>query len=151
MKQFLLIALLLVAGCNKKQTVITATPDVPAIEFGEDKPSVIITKAIEINETIYFDLDRANIRASQVPILDGIVLKAQKAPSKVLVLTGGCCPLGTDEHNQALGLARANACKVYIWQYVKNHIRVVSVGETQLVTTDPEQYELNRRVEIHFE
>jgi outer membrane protein OmpA-like peptidoglycan-associated protein len=61
----------------------------------------------------------------------------------VVELTGGCCPLGTDEYNDLLGFRRAAAVREAIGVGVCR-----SVGERHLVTADPAEYWRNRRCEI---
>jgi len=152
----IIFVLLMLFGCNKKQTTITAIPDsmpiVAQMDVPVEKPHVVtVTKAATLNETVYFEFDRSNIRANQVTTLDAIVLKARKAPTKTLRLKGGCSLEGTEAYNLALGYRRGNACKGYLSQYVTNPIVVESVGESDPVTLLEDEIYLNRNCRITLE
>jgi outer membrane protein OmpA-like peptidoglycan-associated protein len=162
MKIVFLCLLLLFGGCNKKKTVYINT--IPNESWVEEETETEL-KPVKQNEepimefedeklletsTIYFDFDRAEIKADQVKMLDKIVSDARTAPLKPLVIEGYTCPIGTDEYNYRLGERRAGSVYAYLSQHIKNPMVIISYGERSLVEIDPANYYLNRRVVIKF-
>lgn len=103
---------------------------------------------------VYFDFDKSDIKASEVPKLDAAVEATRKMerPKIVLKLDGHTDSMGTTEYNQGLGERRANAVKQYLQaKGVKaTDIVVTSYGEVRPAATNDsdEGRALNRRVEI---
>jgi peptidoglycan-associated lipoprotein len=99
---------------------------------------------------IHFDFNQFAIRPGDAQIMDGNVawLKAN-AQAKVTV-AGYCDPVGTEEYNRGLGMRRAGAARNYLTSHGIDAGRVsaLSFGEEHLVTTNPKEFELNRRVEF---
>jgi len=65
-----------------------------------------------------------------------------------LTITGHACELGKDQYNQALSLRRAKAVADLLLASGFTVAEVSGRGSRSPLTTDPEQYSLNRRVEI---
>ena len=65
-----------------------------------------------------------------------------------LVVTGHTCPLGTEHLNQNLSLQRARAVADLLLERGFTVAEVAGQGSRSPLTTDPQQYYLNRRVEI---
>jgi outer membrane protein OmpA-like peptidoglycan-associated protein len=164
MKQLIFISLsifLMIGCCTKKQTtpllvdeppviVKKITPvDIPDIKMGDLEP--IAVEIITINETVYFEFDQSNLRASEQPALDRVVNKLKKRPDVVLILTGACCPIGTDAYNYRLGLRRTKEPYVYLKQRIPNEILCRSFGENNLAARGKSQYFKNRRCIIKAE
>jgi outer membrane protein OmpA-like peptidoglycan-associated protein len=71
-------------------------------------------------------------------------------PEVTVSLVGHSCPLGPDAYNYDLGLLRATAIQAVLIGSGADaaRISVSSMGENQLVTQDPKEYRLDRRVEF---
>lgn len=103
---------------------------------------------------IYFDFDRSEIKASEVPKLQAALdaVGKMERPKIILKLDGHTDAVGTTEYNQGLGERRANAIRQYLQSKgVKaTDIVVTSYGEVRpAASNDSEEGRaLNRRVEI---
>ena len=66
------------------------------------------------------------------------------------VLVGHACPLGEAGYNYDLGMRRARAVESALIDagIDQSRITVQSRGESEPITTDPREYERNRRVEF---
>ena len=117
-------------------------------EKGKNKEKIANVKF----ETIYFDFDKYNIRASEVEKLekDYEVLKSN---SSIRVrLEGNCDEWGSDEYNYALGLKRAKSVKdaLVAKGIDPSRLDIVSYGEANPVCMEHtrECWQKNRRVEF---
>lgn len=126
------VAALMVSGCSKK------TPEVNS--NSADALATLASKIQSEVNTVYFDFDKFNIKASeQSKISNNAALFNQAgAESLTVKIEGNCDEWGTDEYNYALGLKRATAAKdALVKQSVaENRLSVVSYGESNLVCTD---------------
>lgn len=144
---FVLMVIVL-SDCSKKKVNIEVIPDAPIENLMPD-PVVKEEPRIEPDPpvfqekrfTIYFDFDSYEIREEYKNLIDEISIYSDRH----LEIYGGCCPIGTDDYNFALGLNRASAVKKYIGF---ESARCVSWGESNLVTEDEDNYKKNRRCEI---
>lgn len=143
-------------GCAKK----CVSPDEPIAPPPPPEVMPEITEPLDpetpgITEdlgTIYFDFDRSEIRKGDAGILEAnaawFAAKAG-APAQVTV-EGHCDPMGTAEYNVALGQRRAEAAKAFLvgLGVPESQLSCISYGEEKLVTTEKDEYELNRRAEF---
>jgi peptidoglycan-associated lipoprotein len=65
-------------------------------------------------QTVYFDFDRSDIKASERPKLQAAKEYLDKNPNHKLLLEGHCDWRGTAEYNLSLGERRANAARAYL-------------------------------------
>jgi peptidoglycan-associated lipoprotein len=65
-------------------------------------------------QTVYFDFDKHDIKASERPKLQAAKDYLNKNPGNRLLLEGHCDWRGTAEYNLSLGDRRANAAKKYL-------------------------------------
>ncbi|MDR3154848.1 MAG: OmpA family protein [Deltaproteobacteria bacterium] len=104
-----------------------------------------------LNDHVYFDFDRYNIRADQVPTL--------QAKAAYLNATGGSSELqgyaderGTEAYNLALGDRRAKSARNYLVDLGINGSRLYTTSYGESNPRDPGHNEvawaLNRRVEF---
>lgn len=133
-------AALLLAGCSKKPsrpdpqaTVLGpqgglgsgtnlgptdagfGNPDAPGLtergagfnEMGQNREALAA-------QTVYFDFDKSDIKASERPKLQAAKDYLDQNPSYRLLLEGHCDWRGTAEYNLGLGDRRANAAKRYL-------------------------------------
>ena len=99
---------------------------------------------------IHFDFDKFDIRPADAKILEDNATWLRTNGGTALKLEGYCDPVGTEEYNRGLGLRRANAAKNYLVKLGLDTgiFTTISFGKEKLVTEDPAQFELNRRVEF---
>jgi peptidoglycan-associated lipoprotein len=126
---------------DEPETIVIEDSDL--VEPGEMKPDLVL-------QTVYFELNRFDIRPDDARILksNADVLDAH-SDSKVLI-QGHCCPLGTTEYNMALGWKRANAVRDYLERLgvAEGRMTTTSYGEERIVESSPDRYERNRRCEF---
>lgn len=144
---------LAIVGCSKK-CVKPVKEEPVMVEEAKEETGEVAPK-VELNlQTIYFDFDKSDIRPGDARILQAnadLIKKAVQAGQKFTVtIEGHCCPLGTSEYNMALGWRRAESAKGYLVKLGVDGalLNTISYGEERLVTTDPNQYHLNRRCEF---
>ncbi len=151
-----LFALTLV-GCPKKCVKpVKEEPVIVEEPVKEEKEEEVeVAPKVELNlQTIYFDFDKSDIRPGDAQILQGNADQLKKALAAgqkfTVTIEGHCCPLGTSEYNTALGQRRAESAKSYLVNLGVDAgiLNTISYGEERLVTTDPNQYHLNRRCEF---
>lgn len=70
----------------------------------------------------------------------------------VVSVVGHTCPIGTEEYNDALGQRRADTVHSYLVSrgIDASRITIASAGEHALISTDPKNYSINRRVEFAY-
>ena len=144
----------LAAGCSKKPQ--EAQPVLPSGggDFSETDVTEQISGPDRVPElkTIYFDYDRYNLKADQLPTAKANVGHIEKHSEwKQIVLEGNCDERGTEEYNLALGDKRANAVADY---YIKlgvpsSRVVTVSFGASRPAVQghDESAWKFNRRVD----
>ncbi len=114
-----------------------------------DDPSSLLSKRV-----IYFDFDRAEIKAEFRDIIRAHSEYLKANPRTRIVLEGHTDERGTREYNMGLGERRANAVRsmMTLQGVASNQIETVSYGEERPVALghDEESWRLNRRVEIVY-
>jgi len=152
-------ALVLIVACGPKkeppQPPIAPPPQAEEIPSPPETtpPSPIPptpTADGHVLQTIHFGFDKFDIRPEDVKIMDENAAYLRDNSVAKLTLEGYCDPVGTEEYNRGLGLRRANAAKNHLVKQGIDAARLtaISFGEEKSVTTDPKQFELNRRVEF---
>jgi len=101
---------------------------------------------------IHFDLDKSNIRADDMGILDQKVAILQANPELRIRVAGHCDERGSDEYNLALGNRRAQAGKQYLVSHGidASRIETQSWGEEKPLAQghDESAWSQNRRDEF---
>jgi peptidoglycan-associated lipoprotein len=84
-------------------------------------------------QPIFFDYDKATIRADQVSAVQNNATVLKKYLEANLVLEGHCDERGTEEYNLALGERRAKAAKDYLMDLGvdEKRIKTISYGESR--------------------
>ncbi len=104
---------------------------------------------------IYYDFDKATIRADMANVMRNNAVYLNEAPSAKVVIEGNCDYRGTNEYNLALGQRRALVAKQYLINLGinSNRIRTVSYGEEQplFLGNDEDSYAHNRRCDFVVE
>jgi len=148
------VALVAFAGCGKKAIVkenpvllehkdIAVEKKTPIKNIYPDK------KKEKIDLTLYFGFDSDYLTDSEAMKLKVIPVRSDA----VLYLVGGACPIGDEDYNDALGTKRALvvADELAKLGYDVRLIMCASVGEYNLVSSDPASYWMNRRVRVTTE
>lgn len=160
---FLLCAGILLSSCNRKSKSLKFYTDIPDTKVkvetqGPVTPAPVekvevettIPKAVKvapINITVLFNFNSAELTVETVDNLDRMINTIGDRSIR-LAIVGGCCPIGTNDFNADLGQRRATAVYEYLTGKIEGTFLASSVGETQLVSRDPDRYYLNRRVVI---
>ena len=100
-------------------------------------------------ENVLFDLDKAVLKPAGKARVDKAAGYLKEYQKDRVIIEGHACALGTEEHNLALGMRRAEAIKKYLAEHGigPERIRTISYGESQPIAdnTTEEGRELNRR------
>lgn len=113
---------------------------------------IVIEKTIVLNN-IYYDLDKANIRADAAIVLDSLVQIMEDNPDIYIELGSHTDARAEDDYNMDLSQRRAKSAVEYI---IKNGIRPERIvakgyGESKLLiqnATTEDQHQKNRRTEF---
>ena len=124
-------------------------------EFPTDTGKVEPLESVELTElkTIYFDFDKATIRADQRENLQMDAKSIQDQPGVgVITLQGNCDERGSEEYNLALGERRAASVKKYLVDLgvPSSRLKTVSFGESKPAVPghDESAWKWNRRVDF---
>jgi peptidoglycan-associated lipoprotein len=90
---------------------------------------------INIGDRVYFDFDRADIRADAGPVLESQAGWLRHYSSVRVRIEGNCDERGTREYNFALGARRADAVKDFLVAHgvAPGRIATISYGKEQPV------------------
>jgi peptidoglycan-associated lipoprotein len=132
------------------------TVNVPAVT--EDRvpdrttPKVTTAGFGDSVKTIYFDYDKADIKAEEMSKLQANASWLKANPGSRFTVEGHCDDRGSEEYNLALGDRRANAVKEFLvgQGIAANRIMTVSYGEERPVCRDENEecFGKNRRAEF---
>jgi peptidoglycan-associated lipoprotein len=106
-----LAAVALLAACgsdNKDQAAATGTG---GLGSGSVRPGSQEDLVANIGDRVFFELDRANIRSDQRPVLERQARWMGQYQQVQVMVEGHCDERGTREYNLALGQRRANAAR----------------------------------------
>lgn len=103
-------------------------------------------------QRIYFDFDKADIKAGSEPALKANAAWMKNHSSADIVVQGHCDERGTNEYNIALGDRRANSAKKYLINLGtdKGRLSTISYGEEKPTAAchDESCWSQNRRDEF---
>lgn len=104
-------------------------------------------------ETVYFDFDRSNVKASEEPKLDRVASYLEQNSMTKLLIEGHCDKRGTEEYNRSLGERRALSLREYLINLGINPDRIttISYGEDRPAVpnaTTEGEFARNRRGEF---
>ena len=148
--------MLMMSSCAKKQigtgeAAPAAAPSAPAAAAapstaGVDKAQDV--RAFEA-EGIYFDFDKAEIKADAKAILEKKAAWLRANPSYNVKIEGNCDERGTNEYNLALGDRRAKAAQKFLnaLGIGMNRMSTISYGEEKPTCTEKNEkcWSKNRR------
>lgn len=123
------------AGAKKPESAREATP--------EPTPSPSFAR-------VHFRTDSADLGLSETDSLELNVRLLKENPDVQVTVYGYCDPRAGEAYNIALGMRRAQAVRGYLVKagIAEARIAVRSRGKENLVSTKPEEYWLDRRVEL---
>jgi peptidoglycan-associated lipoprotein len=100
-------------------------------------------------DTVYFDFDRATIKASEESKLADVANYFKSNPSQLLIIEGNCDERGTEKYNLSLGDRRALAAREYLANLGMDasKIKTVTYGASKPVDPghDEAAWKKNRR------
>jgi peptidoglycan-associated lipoprotein len=167
--QFMLIVLsgLALAGCPKKQQTLpdaqnpqdsgastggAAQGDVGSSGLGGEQAA--LAEAQRAGSMIYFDYDRAEIKAEFVPVVAAHAKFLNGSANRKVRLEGHSDERGSREYNIGLGERRAQAVRraLMLQGVTEGQITTVSYGEERPAVqgSDDSAYGKNRRVEMVY-
>lgn len=141
----IIIALLMVMGCPKKQVVQ------PVEEPVETPPEIIVeepTRPPFEMQRIFFDFDKSDIRVDAAEALKKNAQMLELYPEANVTIEGHCCEIGTAEYNLALGERRAKAAYDYLVMLGVSSARLATVSYGEERPLDAKVLEQNRRCEF---
>jgi len=131
------------------------------VEVGADLAKIVKLNQSVLNQPIYFNLDKYNLRPDAVAELNKIVLVMNEYPNMVVELKAYTDCRDTYEYNQILSDKRAKVSAWYIKARITKPERIYGkgYGETNLVngcacegnvvsTCTEEEHQMNRRTEF---
>jgi len=106
-------------------------------------------------ENVLFELDKADLRPEGKATIEEAAAYLKQYPNDRAIVEGHACAMGSEEHNLALGMRRAEAVRNHLVALgiASERIRTISYGESQPVAdnTTEEGRALNRRAVILIE
>jgi OmpA-OmpF porin, OOP family len=113
---------------------------------------VVTVSSIVIQQQVFFETDRAVIRAVSYPLLDSVAQVLRDFPGIAIEVQGHTDSRGDDAHNLALSQARADAVRAYLVQAGIDSSRIAArgYGETAPIESNAtaDGRASNRRVEF---
>ena len=134
--------------------VQTASLDQGEAPLNQDQRirELMLAKASEEMQTVYFDYDSSILRSDATVRLDRAVEWLKQNPDVVIQIEGHCDERGTDAYNLALGERRAFAARRYLISLGVNPDRIftISYGEEQpaVAGRGESAWQYNRRDEF---
>ena len=155
----LFLTLLAMASCAKKKVPTEERPVTPQPQVIKDtstKPEVPEQPKRTLQEsqfqTVYFDLDRYNLRPDAKAALDADYALLQDFPDVIVKIEGHCDERGTVEYNLSLGEKRAQAAMDYLTGLgiASNRFSIISYGKERpaVMGSNEAAWSKNRRCEF---
>ena len=106
---------------------------------------------ITINN-IFFDYDKYEIKPESYPELNRLEHFLKKYPNQKITIQGHTDNIGSKQYNIQLSLKRAKAVAEYLISkgLNRNNIKTEGFGYSKPISTNPEDADKNRRVEVTF-
>lgn len=125
--------------------------ELPPPKPKELRPSLLIKKIIK-NVKIYFDFDKADLRADHIPILEDAVRILKRNPQADILITGNCDMRGPEAYNLKLGRRRAEVVKNFILEkgISEARIRIISRGKLDAVAPITDLVGMQKDRNAHF-
>lgn len=161
----LVAAAALFSGCSTKKPVVPETPPQPTVDntagvenadalAGDTTASMGPTGELLSKRIVYFDFDRAEIRADSQGVVAAHAAYLSKNPNQKVRLEGHADERGSREYNIGLGERRGQTVRraLALQGVAEAQLSTVSYGEERPAAagSDEQAYGLNRRVEIVY-
>ena len=103
-------------------------------------------------EIAHFATDSWQIQAADSARLKADAESLKARPDVKIAIVGNCDPRASEQHNRQLGLKRAEAVKGFLVAVGVDAARITvrSDGEKRPISTKPDEYWLDRRVEFEY-
>ena len=98
--------------------------------------------------TIHFELGSAVLSSMAGEKLLASMRDSGIGHDTPLVITGYACKLGSDKYNLTLSLQRAVAVAIFLERHGFTVATLQAEGEADPLTTNPQEFSKNRRVEV---
>lgn len=146
-------AVISIACQSSKQEASAGVASDRSSEFSDAEGAVAMSEApIPALESIYFDFDKAAIRADQRETLGPKAEQLKLGSWNRITIAGHCDQRGSDEYNLALGERRANAVRQQLVDLgvEASRLDTVSYGEARPAVQggDESAWKWNRRAEF---
>ncbi len=139
---------------NRAQALLamrTAQEDLNiAFRTGESEGAASAITGGDVPSTVYFGFDSSVLEPRAMALLVTASAYLARHPEVHADVIGHTDPLGTAAYNDGLGTRRADAVAAALKKdgAQPDQVTPTSAGESRLVTSEPRQYRLNRRVAI---
>ena len=160
---FVLATVAFLAGCPSKPDEQPAPPPQSTTDTSGVDNSGVTTDSTESQgpsgellskRVVYFDLDRADIRADSQPVITAHARYLAGASGQKVRLEGHADERGSREYNIGLGERRGQAVRraLLLQGVAEAQLSTVSYGEERPAAagSDEQTYSMNRRVEIVY-
>ena len=130
-----MVAVIAMAGCQKKDKNVETMDDNTATGGVEDKGGEGLNTDLELEkllfgpsglQPVYFDYDSSSLTSGAIQTLAENAEKLKGAPNAIIQIAGHCDERGTQEYNLALGERRALA--------VREHLRQLGISGDRMIT-----------------
>jgi len=103
----------------------------PPPTYSGPLPGTVQDFVVNVGELVYFDFDKAEIRADAAPILANQAQWLQRYPEVRVRIEGNCDERGTREYNFALGARRADIVRDFLIAHgvAPGRITTISFGK----------------------
>ena len=133
---------------GKKDTVPVKQPSPPSADTAKQHGPAAKLQM----EIAHFETDSWQIQAADSARLKADAESLKAHPDVKLLIVGHCDPRASERYNQRLGLKRAEAVRDFLVTagVDRGRISVRSDGEKHPISTKPDEYWLDRRVEFEY-
>ena len=102
---------------------------------------IIVARNLFINENIYFDFDRSNLKPETQEVLKRKAEWLRNNPGESVIIEGHCDERGTNEYNLALGDRRAQSAKNFLIDLGISESRLTTISYGEERPADPRHNE----------
>ena len=102
---------------------------------------IIVARNLFVNENIYFDFDKSNLKAENQEVLKRKAEWLRNNPGESVIIEGHCDERGTNEYNLALGDRRAQSAKNFLIDLGISESRLTTISYGEERPADPRHNE----------